>query len=153
MKRFLLFGGDQYHPSGGWLDFIDSFDTEQEAVDHVSTNNLEESSHRAEWYQIVDVAIGQVVQDGGFDDLAFKGPWPPKPKPEPDPLGLGHLERFQAEQAREEAATIDVTTVPTEKGDDDVCDDQGGGSEDGRRNDAVDDGGPGTGPGIRPGPG
>jgi len=31
MKRFLLFFGESYYPSGGWKDFQGSFDTVHEA--------------------------------------------------------------------------------------------------------------------------
>lgn len=31
MKQFLLFGYDTYYPSGGWRDFKESYDTEEEA--------------------------------------------------------------------------------------------------------------------------
>jgi hypothetical protein len=31
MKRYLVFSGQTYYPSGGWEDFIGSFDTPEEA--------------------------------------------------------------------------------------------------------------------------
>ena len=31
MRRFLLFAYDAYYPSGGWSDFLDSYDTAAEA--------------------------------------------------------------------------------------------------------------------------
>jgi hypothetical protein len=32
LKRFLVFSGDKYYPAGGWLDLMNSFDTEDAAV-------------------------------------------------------------------------------------------------------------------------
>lgn len=31
MKRYLVFGGDTYYPSGGWNDYIGEFDKSDEA--------------------------------------------------------------------------------------------------------------------------
>lgn len=31
MKRYLLFAGEEYYPSGGWNDFRGAFDTLEEA--------------------------------------------------------------------------------------------------------------------------
>lgn len=31
VKRFLVFGFEQYYPSGGWSDYLDSFETAEEA--------------------------------------------------------------------------------------------------------------------------
>ena len=36
MKRFIVFGGDNYYPTGGAGDCIGSFDTKDEAVEHVN---------------------------------------------------------------------------------------------------------------------
>lgn len=35
LKRFVLFGGDQYYPRGGGQEFIASFDDLDSAVSHV----------------------------------------------------------------------------------------------------------------------
>jgi hypothetical protein len=51
MKRYLLFTGNQYYPSGGWSDFKGSFDTVEEAL--IET--------RGDWWHIVDSEIGTVV--------------------------------------------------------------------------------------------
>jgi len=47
MKRFLLFTGDFYYPGGGWEDFIQDFDSFEEA---------REAGRQTgdNWYQIVD---------------------------------------------------------------------------------------------------
>jgi hypothetical protein len=54
MKRFFLFSGDNYYPSGGWSDFVKDFDTVSEAKSHILQN-------RADWYEIVDSTDGKVV--------------------------------------------------------------------------------------------
>lgn len=54
MKRFLLFWGDIYYPSGGWGDFKGSYDTIEEALDKCT---------KAEWYQIVDISTGTVIKE------------------------------------------------------------------------------------------
>ena len=35
MKRFILFGFDEYYPKGGMTDFVNSFDTFDDAFDFV----------------------------------------------------------------------------------------------------------------------
>lgn len=47
IKRYLVFGGYNYYPSGGWDDFIDSFDDVSEAQACVLKSNVE-------WWQVVD---------------------------------------------------------------------------------------------------
>ena len=54
MKRFLLFSGDSYYPSGGWSDFDKDFDTVDEAKSHIVQN-------REDWYEIVDSTTGEIV--------------------------------------------------------------------------------------------
>lgn len=55
MKQYLLFGFDQYYPSGGWNDFLDSFDSVEEAT----MDCHKYGDH--EYYQIVDSQTGDVV--------------------------------------------------------------------------------------------
>lgn len=55
MKRFLLFTFDEYYPSGGWADFVDSFETIEEARTRATTRQRDE-------YQIVDGAHGTVIE-------------------------------------------------------------------------------------------
>lgn len=56
MKRFLLFAGPNYYPSGGWEDFIGAFDTQQEAQAEYDTRSKKKSSDY-HWYQIVDLTM------------------------------------------------------------------------------------------------
>lgn len=57
MKRFALFSGEVYYPRGGWSDFFASFDTKEEALACAATQ-------RADWWQIVDLQEGNMVECG-----------------------------------------------------------------------------------------
>lgn len=59
-KRFLLFGGDQYYPGGGWEDFVESFRTLDEAVE------FEKPSGHREWWHVVDTDSGKIVTSKGW---------------------------------------------------------------------------------------
>lgn len=66
MKRFLLFAGDQYYPSGGWQDFKKSFDTVLEAV-KAAAGNTKDTDLRSgtwDWWQVVDLETGKMVDEG-----------------------------------------------------------------------------------------
>lgn len=59
-KRFLLFAGTKFYPSGGWADLAGSFDTLERAVatgDHV--DDLDIRDH--DWFQVVDQETGEIV--------------------------------------------------------------------------------------------
>jgi len=56
MKRFAGFSFEEYYPGGGWCDFVDSYDTLEEAM--ASTCN-----------QIVDLSSGKIVYGDGKDGL------------------------------------------------------------------------------------
>lgn len=47
-KRFWLFAGPSYYPSGGLLDFINSFATEREALLSMATADT------IGWWQLLD---------------------------------------------------------------------------------------------------
>ena len=51
MKRYLLFAGDYHYPNGGWSDFVDSFDSVEEAQDHL---NHSKDSYLVDWAHVVD---------------------------------------------------------------------------------------------------
>lgn len=55
MKRFIVFTGLTYYPSGGWKDFEKSFDTLIGALEYVA------KCEGFDWYQIVDIEEGRVV--------------------------------------------------------------------------------------------
>ena len=52
MKRYLVFAGADYYPSGGWGDFIDSFDDIDEA---------RAAAPDCDWQEVVDKDTGEVV--------------------------------------------------------------------------------------------
>jgi hypothetical protein len=54
MKKYLLFLGDCYYPSGGWNDFQSSFDTIEEARAAVPPNT--------DWWHIVDSETASEVE-------------------------------------------------------------------------------------------
>lgn len=55
MKKYALFAGSKYYPSGGWLDFQGSFDSVDEAQGSIRLYH--------EWWQIVDLETGTVVHE------------------------------------------------------------------------------------------
>jgi hypothetical protein len=62
MKRYALFLGEFYYPSGGWDDFKNSFDTLDEAIKAA----LKEDTARApkNWWHIVDLFTGKYAAEG-----------------------------------------------------------------------------------------
>jgi hypothetical protein len=68
MKRFLLFAGSNYYPSGGWDDMAGQFDSITEAQDFIFSKDDE---HRAkyqttwpwvDWAHVVDLTDGTVTK-------------------------------------------------------------------------------------------
>lgn len=57
MKRYLLFGYDQYYPGGGWSDFIKASDDLEELKKgaEVGLNRNQTEGYRHEYYDIVDL--------------------------------------------------------------------------------------------------
>lgn len=53
-RRFLVFAGTRFYPWGGWGDFKDSFDTEEEANAAVIKLKKEHSYDLDFWYEIID---------------------------------------------------------------------------------------------------
>lgn len=67
-KKYLLFAGDDYYPSGGMVDYIGSFDTIAEAA--AKGRERETLSNgfvcsAPDWYQIVEHATMREVTDEG----------------------------------------------------------------------------------------
>lgn len=56
MERYLLFAFDSYYPQGGWTDFINSFDSLDEAIQ--SGMMLER-----DYFQVVDIESGEMVYE------------------------------------------------------------------------------------------
>ena len=55
MKRYLVFAGATYYPAGGWDDFVQAFDSLEEA-----TAFAKEQEARNDWVQVVDAEAVQV---------------------------------------------------------------------------------------------
>ena len=53
MKRFLVFGGDEYYPLGGMRDFQGEYDTEDEAID-ATTQYLSDRNWDCQWSSYFD---------------------------------------------------------------------------------------------------
>lgn len=60
MKRYLGFSGSTYYPSGGWEDFIGSFDTPEAAKEAIYESHAD---WRYSWGHVVDQETGTVVLD------------------------------------------------------------------------------------------
>lgn len=54
MKRFFLFGGDNYYPSGGWGDFVGDFDSRRDAV-------LSGMASKNDWWHVIDIQTKKVI--------------------------------------------------------------------------------------------
>jgi hypothetical protein len=58
VKRFLVFAGDDYYPSGGWHDLVGDFDSLEEA-----RNVATKSEKRGHWSHIIDLTTGEKVPE------------------------------------------------------------------------------------------
>jgi hypothetical protein len=56
LKRYALFQGLNYYPSGGWNDFVGAFDTPLEAFAY-ENKNLDR-----DWRQVVDLQTGVIIK-------------------------------------------------------------------------------------------
>ena len=56
LKRYALFAGEYYYPSGGWHDFCDSFDDVDAALKHLRENVTFKT-----WWHVVDLQTGEQV--------------------------------------------------------------------------------------------
>jgi len=75
MKRFLLFAGDRYYPSGGWHEFIGTFESIDEATQHVPAKALakDEFGLPVDWAHIVDMQNHKIVKGFGNDLASHRG--------------------------------------------------------------------------------
>lgn len=53
MKTYLLIAGYNYYPARSTGDWIDCYDTEEEATDKM--NALKDDDYAPDWYEIVDL--------------------------------------------------------------------------------------------------
>lgn len=63
MKRYAVFQGYYYYPAVGWKDHVQSFENEDEAREYVE---LESGGN--DWWQIVDLTTGHIIDSGSYDD-------------------------------------------------------------------------------------
>jgi len=56
MKRFMIFAGENYYPSGGMNDFVGEFDTISQCI-------IRLSKRRADWWNILDTQTKQVYNN------------------------------------------------------------------------------------------
>ncbi len=83
MKRYLLFSGDLYYPSGGADDFVGDFDTLQEVEDHMFLHHTKDRAkdfiHPTDWawLNVLDIVTGTVLTRYKVEMIegAIKGPW------------------------------------------------------------------------------
>lgn len=65
MKRYLLFAGDNFYPFSRWLDFVNSFDTIEEAETAANAIMKKEFNipyeYKYEYYHIIDNIDGKTV--------------------------------------------------------------------------------------------
>jgi hypothetical protein len=59
-KRYLLFVGMNYYPSGGWEDYKSSHETAEEAETE-GKRLLKEDKMWSDWYHVVDLETGRMV--------------------------------------------------------------------------------------------
>ena len=57
LKRYLLFAGDYYYPSGGMNDFVDSFDSIEEAVAQHDKNFIDSWKHVYDCVEVRTVLV------------------------------------------------------------------------------------------------
>jgi hypothetical protein len=60
MKRFLLFSGDHYYPSGGWDDMVGDFDTPEDAT---AKGQELLRQLKTDWFHVVDMETGECGED------------------------------------------------------------------------------------------
>lgn len=60
VKRYLLFNFPTYYPSGGWHDFVDSFDSPVEALAYTLTDGAKERYDVRGW-QLIDGTSGEEI--------------------------------------------------------------------------------------------
>lgn len=60
-KKYLVFAGHNYYPSGGWDDFISSHSSLDEAIDAAKK---EKEMEAYDWWHVVDFETGSIVEKG-----------------------------------------------------------------------------------------
>lgn len=60
MKKFMLFSGETFYPSGGMKDYVYSFDTLKEARAYIQCTHQSFMMH---WHHVADRDTGEIVWD------------------------------------------------------------------------------------------
>lgn len=55
VKRYVVFGSESYYPGGGWSDFVNSFDTKEEAF------KCADDFHLKKHPEVIDLEIGEDI--------------------------------------------------------------------------------------------
>lgn len=61
-KRFLVFAGSDYYPSGGAEDFVSSYDSLGEARENFEI--IQENACFLNWWHVVDRDTGVIYEEG-----------------------------------------------------------------------------------------
>lgn len=77
LKRYALFAGADYYPSGGWKDHRGYFDSIEAALivataPDGSYTEIVWDSLEHDWWQVVDLTTGQIVYEGDRRDTEDK---------------------------------------------------------------------------------
>lgn len=62
LKRYLVFGGNEYYPAGGWDDLKNSFDTDGEAESYCHAAYV---NGNITWWMVIDLTTGDKVSSRG----------------------------------------------------------------------------------------
>lgn len=69
MEPFLLFGGVDYYASGGWADFLGSFDSPEDAAAHASQLKNSDvggfGNEPIDWWHVISGVTGYVIRQHG----------------------------------------------------------------------------------------
>lgn len=69
-KRYWLFAGDSYYPGGGFSDFVDSYDTMEEATVEAKSLRMEfgpsYTPKKYDWYHIFD-SVEKIAYEENYE--------------------------------------------------------------------------------------
>lgn len=86
MKRYLVFTGENYYPSGGWDDFVGDYDDLKAAIAAADNDPDWQARAPQRWWHVVDSEGREIVADdlGAAQErirraTASDTPQPPRP--------------------------------------------------------------------------
>lgn len=62
VRRYVVLRGKDHNPEQGWYDYTDSFDSREEAEEHLTLNDADD-----EWWQVLDLSTGE-LEIGRFNN-------------------------------------------------------------------------------------